>query len=175
MIRRVVIAVCALVASGGVMYGQNTPRETPDFEQKVLVDDRIRPFRATIQKYVDPEKAYNNLPLSSKTTFDGMARALLSTKLTDESGGKLGSAIQIIDRLDTKHGEVPGAKDDQQFRIYVQLKPAAVDVLDKSRESASNSTTHLGVLGDGTSGTWVRLNPPFGGGPSAPEPDPCPL
>ena len=54
------------------MFGQNTPNGAAgDFgakyaslkpEQKALVDDWIRRFSATIQKQVDPEKAYDNLP-----------------------------------------------------------------------------------------------------------------
>jgi hypothetical protein len=49
-------------------------------------------------------------------------------------GGKLGSAIQNIDRLATPRGEVPGAKGDHPFRIYAQMKPVAVNVLYKSGE-----------------------------------------
>ena len=65
-------------------------------------------------------------PVSMKTTFNAVTHALISTQLTDKSGGKLGSAIQIIDKLDTVKGEVPGASGDKQFRIYVQLKTGCV-------------------------------------------------
>jgi hypothetical protein len=156
MIDRVLTVVCALVALGGGMYGQNPPGDTQDYgakyaslkpEQKALVDDWIRRFSATIQKQVDAEKAYDNLLLSFKTTFNAVTHALLSTQLTDESGRKLGSAIQIIDKLDSVLGEVPGAGGDHQFRIYVQLKPGALDVLDNSREfrrMGDNTTYHKG-------------------------------
>ena len=157
MVWHVATVVCGLMTFGGGMYGQNTPKDaTGDFgakyaslkpEQKALVDDWIKRFSATIQKQVDPEKAYDNLPLSTKTTFNAVTHALLSTQLTDQSGGKLGSAIQIIDKLDTVHGEVPGARGDEQFRIYVQLKPGALDVLDKSREfrrMEDNTSYHKG-------------------------------
>jgi len=101
------------------MYGQNPPGDTQDYgakyaslklEQKALVDDWIRRFSLTIQKQVDAEKAYDNLLLSSKTTFNAVTHALLSKQLTDESGRKLGSAIQIIDKLASVLGEVPGAE-----------------------------------------------------------------
>ncbi len=157
MLRKVETVVCALVTFGGGMYGQKTPdAATGDFganyaslkpEQKALVDDWIRRFNATVNKQVDPEKAYDNLPASTKTTFNAVTHALLSTQLTDESGKELGSAFQIIDKLDTVRGEKPAARGDEQFRIYVQLKPGALDVLDKSREfrrMQDNTTYHKG-------------------------------
>ncbi|MGA7415916.1 MAG: hypothetical protein WBW33_35925 [Bryobacteraceae bacterium] len=157
MIRQVATVVCALVTFLGAMYGQNAgDAATGDFsanyaslkpEQKALVGDWIKRFSATIQKQVDPEKAYDNLPLSTKTTFSAVTHALLSTQLTDESGRKLGSAIQIIDKLDTVHGEVPGARGDDQFRIYVQLKPGALGILEKSQEfqrMQDNTVYHKG-------------------------------
>ena len=154
---RQVVTVCALVTYGGAIFGQSVPQgAASDFgakyaslkpQQKALVDDWIRRFSATIQKQVDPEKAYDNLPVSMKTTFNAVTHALLSTQLTDKSGGELGSAIQIIDKLDTVKGEAPGAGGDQQFRIYVQLKPGATDILDKSqqfRRVGDNTTYHKG-------------------------------
>ncbi len=76
-----------------------------------------------------------------------MTHALLSTQLTDESGQKLGTAFQIVDKLDTVRGEVPDTRGDGQFRIYVQLKPDALSVLDKSREfqrKEDNTVYHKG-------------------------------
>jgi hypothetical protein len=144
MMRHVVTVVCALATSGVGIYGQSTPAGSRgDFagkysslkpEQKALVNDWMKRFGATIQKQVDPERMYDNLPLSTKTTFNAVTHALLSVQLTDASGGKLGPAFQIIDKLDTVHGEVPGARGDEQFRIYVQLKPSALELLDKSQE-----------------------------------------
>src|SRR5580765_7309146 len=143
MVRPVLTMVCAMVAFGGGTYGQDTPGDPRDIggkyaslktEQKALVDDWMKRFSATIKKPVDPEKAYDNLPLSTRTTFNAVTHALLSTQLTDESGGNLGSAIQVIEKLDNVRGEVPGAKGDQQFRIYVQVKPGALDVLNRSQQ-----------------------------------------
>lgn len=157
MIRQVATIAYALVTFLGAIYGQNTgDAAAGDFsanyaslkpEQKALVDDWIKRFSAIVQKQVDPEKAYDNLPLSTKTTFNAVTHALLSTQLTDESGRKLGSAFQIIDKLDTVHGEVLGAKGDDQFRIYVQLRPGALGVLEKSQEfqrMQDNTVYHKG-------------------------------
>jgi hypothetical protein len=157
MMRQLATVTIALVTFGGAMFGQSTPNgAASDFgakyasmrpEQKALVDDWIKRFSATIHKQVDPEKAYDNLPVSMKTTFNAVTHALLSTQLTDKSGAKLGSAIQIVAKLDTVSGEVPGAKGDKQFRIYVQLKEGALDILDKSqqfRQMEDNTVYHRG-------------------------------
>ena len=155
--RQLVTVACAVVTFGSVTFGQSQPNgAASDFgakyaslkpEQKALVDDWIRRFSATLHKQVDPRMAYDNLPVSMKTTFNAVTHALLSTQLADPSGGKLGSAIQIIDKLDTVKGEVPGARGDKQFRIFVQLKPGALDLLSKSeqfRRVGDNTAYHKG-------------------------------
>jgi hypothetical protein len=91
-----VTLVCVLLTFGAALFAQSTPTEAAsDFgakyaslkpEQKALVDDWIRRFSATIRKQVDPQKAYDNLPVSWKTTFNAVTHALLSTQLTDKSG-----------------------------------------------------------------------------------------
>ncbi len=141
--RQVLIATSALLALSIGAGIQNAQQAAGDFsgnydslrsEQKTLVDDWMKRFSATIRKPVDPQQAYNNLPLSTRTTFNAITHALLSTQLTGESGRKLGSAIQIVDKLDTVRGEILGARGDEQFRIYVQLKTNALDLLDQSQE-----------------------------------------
>jgi hypothetical protein len=116
-------------------------------EQKALVDDWMKRFGETIRKRVDPEMAYDYLPLSTRTTFNAVTHALLSTPLTDASGSQLGSAIQIIAKLETVHGAIPGTRGDEQFRIYVQLRPGALEVLAKSqqfRRMEDNAVYHRG-------------------------------
>ena len=78
----------------------------------------MKRFSATIHKPIDPREAYDHLPLSTRTTFNAVTHALISTQLTGESGGKLGPAIQLIDKVDTVSGEVLGARGDEQFRLY---------------------------------------------------------
>ena len=152
-----VVAFALLVAFGAEMRGQNTPHAaTGNFaggytslkpEQKALVDDWMKRLSETIRKQVDPEVAYDNLPLSIRTTFNAVTHALLSTPLTDASGRKLGSAIQIVDKLETVHGAIPGTRGDDQFRIYVELTPGALEVLDTSKEfrrTEDNEAYHKG-------------------------------
>jgi hypothetical protein len=149
--------VICLLALGIKAQGQNAPNApSSDFagkyaslksEQKALVDDWMKRFSETVRKQIDPEMAYDNLPLSMRTTFNAVTHALLSTALKDKSGSELGSAIQIIDKVDTVRGAIPGTRGDEQFRIYVQLKPGALDLLDKSQEflrMEDNTVYHRG-------------------------------
>lgn len=104
-------------------------------EQKVLVDDWFRRFAEVVKKTVPVQEGYNNLPISTKTTFGAVTHALIHTTLMDEAGTSLGaSAITLIDRLDTVAGKIEGASGDQQFRIYVVLKPNALEILARSKE-----------------------------------------
>jgi len=116
--------------------------------QKRLVDDWFLRFSETIKKPVITEEGYNNLPLSVKTTFNAVTHALLRTTLKDSSGKALGeSAILLIDKIDSVSGKISGAAGDEQFRIYVQLKPGTIETLNQSmefRRRADNTVYHKG-------------------------------
>jgi len=104
-------------------------------EQKALVDDWFQRASVALKKPVPAEEGYNNLPLSYKTTFSAVTHALLRTPLTDKSGASLGtSAIILIGKLDTVAGQIAGVGGDEQFRIYIELKPGALELLEKSKE-----------------------------------------
>src|SRR5262245_36956617 len=117
-------------------------------EQKRLVDDWFQRFSKVIKKKVAPDDGYNHLPLSAKTTFGAVTHALMRTTLTDKQGTSLGdSAIAVIDKIDDVAGKVSDAPGDKQFRIYVQLKPEAMDLLSKSQEfkrEGDNTVYHHG-------------------------------
>ena len=103
-------------------------------EQKRLVDDYIRRINTTTGSKLVPQQAYDNARLSIRTTFDGVTHALLTTKMTDAKGKSLGRAIDLVDAVDEVMGEESGVGGDRQFRIYVYLKPNAVDLLIRSQE-----------------------------------------
>jgi len=63
---------------------------------------------------VDAREAYNNLKLSTRTTFNAVTHALISTQLTGESGAKLGSAIQIVDNT-----TAPGDLVDRATKFHM--------------------------------------------------------
>jgi hypothetical protein len=101
-----------------------------------------------LKKNIAAEEGYNSIPLSYKTTFSAVTHALINTPLTDKSGASLGaSAITLIERVNTVAGEIPNTRGDQQFRIYIDLKPEALDILAKSKEFArepDNTVYHRG-------------------------------
>ncbi len=77
-----------------------------------------------------------------------MTHALIMTKLTSESGKVLGeSALDLVDKVDTVAGQILGVRGDKQFRIYVQLKPRSLELLNQSKEfkrEADNTVYHKG-------------------------------
>jgi len=150
--------VAFLLAAGFAFvpaFAQRAPQE--DFrggydglraEQKRLVDDWFARFSKTVGRPVNPSEGYENLPLSIKTTLNAVTHALLTTKLTDSSGQALApSAIALIDKLDSVAGEIAGGRGDEQFRLYVQTKPGALDLLKRSaqfRRDIDNTVFHRG-------------------------------
>ncbi|HEX4773198.1 MAG TPA: hypothetical protein VH351_20360 [Bryobacteraceae bacterium] len=116
-------------------------------EQKRLVDDLIRHYNATTGSKLVSEQAYDNARLSVRTTFDAVTHALLNATMTDAQGNSLGRAIDLVEAVDQVMGEEAGASGDHQFRLYMYLKPNAVDLLSRSQEffrDRDNATYHKG-------------------------------
>ena len=116
-------------------------------EQARLIDGFIRSYNATTGSDLVPQQAYDNARLSIRTTFDAVTHALLNAKMTDSHGKSLGRAIDLVAAVDQVMGEESGARGDQQFRLYVYLKPNAVDILSRSQEffrDKDNATYHKG-------------------------------
>jgi hypothetical protein len=116
-------------------------------EQKQLVDDFIRRYNATTGSNLVPEQAYNDGRLSVRTTFDAVTHALLNAKLTDATGKSVGRAIDLVEAVDEVLGEESGVGNDRQYRLYVYLKPNAVDILNRSQEffhDKDNTVYHAG-------------------------------
>ena len=105
-------------------------------------------FTKVTGQSVDPALFYDDiLSLSTKTTFDAVTHALMTTPLTDASGQKFGDGLALIERVDSVKGEVSGASGDRQFRMYVRLTPNAREMLDRSREfkrGIDNAIYHKG-------------------------------
>ncbi len=116
-------------------------------EQKRLIDDFIRHYNATTGSNLVAEQAYDNARLSTRTTFDAVTHALLNAKMTDAQGKSLGHAIDLVDAVDQVMGEESGVGGDLQFRLYVYLKPDALNILSRSQEffhDKDNSVYHKG-------------------------------
>ena len=119
-----------------------------DQRRQRLVDDWVQRFTKVTAQSLPPGPFYDDvLSLSTKTTFDAVTHALMTTALTDTSGQAFGDGLTIIERIDTVKGEVAGASGDRQFRIYVRLAPNGRELLDRSREfkrHLDNSIYHKG-------------------------------
>jgi hypothetical protein len=119
-----------------------------DARRQQLVDDWVARFIKVTRQSLDARSFYDDvLSLSTKTTFDAVTHALMTTPLTDASGQKFGDGLALIERVDSVKGEVSGASSDRQFRMYVRLTPNAREMLERSREfkrGIDNTVYHKG-------------------------------
>jgi hypothetical protein len=116
-------------------------------EQQRLVDGFVGRYNQATGSQLVPEQAYDNARLSLRTTFDAVTHALLNANITDATGKSLGHAIDLVEAVDEVMGEETGVAGDRQFRLYVYLKPNAVDTLSRSQEffrDKDNVTYHKG-------------------------------
>ena len=116
-------------------------------EQVHLINGFIRNYNATTGSKLVPQQVYDNARLSLRTTFDAVTHALLNAKMTDAQGKSLGRAIDLVEAVDQVMGEEDGVGGDMQFRLYVYLKPNAVDLLGRSQEflhDKDNAAYHKG-------------------------------
>jgi len=158
---RKTVGVAALVGPAllavGLVVGAQTPAQPRQFGadydgltevQRALVDDIYRRVGVIIGQTLDPKDAYDRTPQSLRTTFDAVTNALAASSLTDrDTGEALGRPIDLVDHLETVAGQKPGMPGDEQFRLYVVLKPEAVDRLARSKEfrrTADNTIFHKG-------------------------------
>src|SRR5262249_44105868 len=85
--------------------------------------------------------------VSARTTYDSVTHALLKSTLTDAGGNNLGTALGLVASLDRIAGQYSGRMGDEQFRLFVELQPDAVDVLQRSVEffrDRDNTVFHVG-------------------------------
>ena len=119
-----------------------------DARRRQLVDDFVVRFAAATNTKPAPGLFYDEqVVLSSKTTFDAITYALQRTTLTDASGQRLGDALEIIEHVESIHGQIDNASGDHQFRMYVVLKAGTLDLLNRSREfkrEGDNTIYHHG-------------------------------
>jgi hypothetical protein len=119
-----------------------------DARRQHLIDDWVARFIKVTGQSLDARSFYDDtLTLSTKTTFDAVTHALMTTPLTDASGQKFGDGLALVERVDTVKGEVSGASGDRQFRMYARLVPDAREMLERSQEfkrGIDNAVYHKG-------------------------------
>jgi hypothetical protein len=152
--RRMVATACVIGAVLSLAFSQATdPQrfggtfETLRVEQQRLVAGWIAEFNQATGNSLVAEHAYNELSPSTRTTFEAVTHALLTTQLTAQDGTALGTGLDLVQLVEAVHGQLPDARGDRQFRLYVLLKPDALNRLYRSREfkrSRDNSVYHIG-------------------------------
>ncbi len=116
-------------------------------ERQNLFVTYVRTLNARTGQTLSPAERFRQLPVSEQTTFDGVTHALMRSSLTDERGQALGRVLDLVTGLDRIAGAQSGRGGDQQFRLYVTLRPGARDTLERSREfvrSHENTVYHAG-------------------------------
>jgi hypothetical protein len=121
--------------------------ETLRPEQQRLVAGWVAEYNHVTGKSLAPTEAYDTMSPSTRTTFEAVTHALLTTKLTAEDGKSLGTGLDLIQLVEAVHGQIPETRGDHQFRLYVLLKPDGLDRLYRSREfkrTRDNTIFHIG-------------------------------
>lgn len=147
MITRVVFVLVLVLCSGlhgegGSSYADLRPR------QQELVKRWSEELQKVLKRPVDAQTAFDRLSISARTTFDAITHALLTTNLTDQKTNKsLGTAMDLVEVVESVNGKIPDARGDHQFRMYVLLKPDALRKLYASKEfdrTGDNTVYHIG-------------------------------
>ena len=149
-----IVATVVVAGLAVILTAQQPPRRFGgayselDARRQRLITDWVARFSSVTGQSVPANAFYDDiLSLSTKTTFEAVTHALMTTPLTDASGQTYGDGLALIERVDTVKGEAAGAASDRQFRIYVRLTANARDSLERSREfkrAGDNSVYHKG-------------------------------
>jgi hypothetical protein len=149
-----VCSVAALTFAVTHVVGQQPPAQfggaysALDARRQHFVEAWVTRFAKATGQKLDAAHLYDDLiSMSSKTTFEAITHALMTTPLTDAAGASLGDALTLVERVESVRGEIAGESGDRQFRMYSRLTPEAVDTLGRSqqfRRRADNSIYHKG-------------------------------
>ena len=115
--------------------------------QRGLFDTFAKVYNGSRGTQFSSEEVFDRLTISEQTTFYGITHALMNTRLTDMQGTSLGLAIDRIESIERIAGQYAGRSGDEQFRLFVTLKPDTREVLGKSKEffrDQENTVYHVG-------------------------------
>ena len=152
---RLFLVVCATLIAVVAPAQDQTKATTPAFpgtyaqlkpQQKKLIDEWYAEYDKLMHEN-DPPTDYDQLSPSTRTTFEAVTHALMTTNLTSKSGQPMGEALDLVQSIETIHGKVPQARGDLQFRVYVILRPDALKILKDSNEffrDRDNTVYHHG-------------------------------
>ena len=112
-------------ASGPVFQGTYAQLKP---QQKRLIDEWYAEYNKMMHEDLPPSD-YDELSLSTRTTFEAVTHALMTTHLTGKSGQPMGDALDLVQSIETINGKIAKARGDLQFRVYVILRPEALQTL----------------------------------------------
>ena len=151
---RLFLVSCVILIASATP-AQNPPASGPVFQgtyaqlkpqQKKLIDEWYAEYNKMMHEDLPPSD-YDELSLSTRTTFEAVTHALMTTHLTSKSGEPLGDALSLVQSIETINGKIPKARGDLQFRVYVILRPNALETLRKSTQffrDRDNTVYHHG-------------------------------
>ncbi len=152
-----IATLCVLTIAALAIQAAPAQQQPPRFggaysglepRRQKLIDNWVGRFVATTGQKMEPGPFYDEiLGLSTKTTFDAVTHALMTTRLTDRAGASLGDALALVDQVESVRGEISGAPSDRQFRLYARLVSGAPDTLARSKEfkrGVDNAVYHKG-------------------------------
>lgn len=142
----VVLTLCAFAQNNDALPKFHGTYEELLPQQKKLIDEWYAEYNAMTGDHASPTE-YSDFSLSTKTTFQAVTHALMTTGLTDKAGKSMGNALTLVQSIEAINGKVPRARGDMQFRLYVLLKPEAMDKLKASGEffrDRDNTVYHRG-------------------------------
>jgi len=118
-----------------------------DERRQALLDGPADEYNQTTGRSLTTQGWFDQLTLSERTTYDAVTNALMNSELSDESGEDLGTAFDLVAGLQRIAGQYSGRGGDQQFRLYVHIKPEAEDILQRSTQfhvGHENTVYHVG-------------------------------
>jgi hypothetical protein len=107
----------------------------------------VESYNAARGAHQTSEERFEQITVSEQTTFYGVTHALLHSRLSDANGASLGLSIDRVASVERIAGQYAGKGGDEQFRLFVRLKPNTREVLEMSREffrDKDNTVYHIG-------------------------------
>ena len=146
--RRFIVLLLAASVTGltqqGTEFGGTYDKLRP--EQRKLVDDWFGRYNQRTHKNLSPEAGYNGVPVSVRTTFEAVTHALMTSPLTNQRGDRLGTALDLVEALETVRGRAPGTRGDVQFRMYVVLSARPSKSWMQAESFPANGTIQYSTL-----------------------------
>jgi hypothetical protein len=143
----ILLQLFCMIASPQILSKSRGNYDSLSARQKKLVSDYAAYLHQKSGFGADPKQMYDQLPQSYRTTYEAVTNALEKTLLTSKSGARMGSALDLVSIVEGIAGEIPGKRDDEQFRVSAALRPGALAVLNRStqfRRNHDNTLYHVG-------------------------------